>query len=130
MKSLRRLIAAVRLTLAAWAFLRRWHRLEHGGWSVPPRAEVKWEPGHAAALKTFLESPTGAALIEHLRWTDLRTTAHAVFNDPVKREFRCGYAAGFRATVSYLVTLSTPPAAVAGPVQSDGADDLRERLAP
>ena len=131
MKTIRRILDALRTTLAAWTFLRPWHRIEHGDWPVPPEAEPEWAPAHREALAAFLRTEAGHAMLAHLRWVDLRTTAYAVYSDPVKREFRCGYAAGFRATVSYVMTLSTPPAANAGPEQDgDGAADLLERLAP
>lgn len=125
------LLAQLRTTLAAWLFLRRWHRTTHGNWRVPPQSEVQWSPGDAAALAAFLKTPSGAVLIEHLRWVDLRTTAHAVYGHNQSREFRCGYAAGCRAAISYMVTLSTLPAADAGTEQAeDGAAALLERLAP
>ena len=132
MKTIRRLFAALATTLAAWGFLRRWHRQEHGGWPVPPTSEVPWQAEQAEALAVFLRSPAGQVLIAHMRCVDLRTAAFAVYGDPKKREYHCGYAAGVRATVSYLVTLSTTrPAANAGTEQAgDGAADLLERLAP
>lgn len=131
MKPLRRIVDALITTLAAWAFLRRWHRIEHGGWPVPPTSEVPWQREQTEALAVFLRSPSGQVLIAHLRCVDLRTTAFAVYGDPQKREYHCGYAAGLRAAVNYLVTLSTPPAAHAGTEQDgDGAADLLARLAP
>lgn len=131
MKTLRRLLCSIQLTLAAWAFLRRWHREMHGGWPVPPAIEPQWEPANAEALAAFLRTESGRVLIGHLRWVDLRTTAWAVHSATNSREFRCGYSAGLRAAVSYLVTLSSPPAAHAGPAQhDDGAAALREELAP
>ena len=131
MKPLRSLLARIRLTLAAWAFLRRWHRLTHGAWPVPPQSEAQWLPAQAAALAAFLHTPGGAALIAHLREKDVLVTTNAVHGSPDRREYRCGYAAGFRDTVAYLVTLSTPPVAHAGTEPSaEGAADLLARLAP
>ena len=132
MKTIRRILAALADALAAWAFLRRWHRAEHGGWPVPPTSEVPWQAEQAAALEVFLRSPAGQVLLAHLRCVDLRTAAFAVYGDPKKREYHCGYAAGVRAAVSCLVTLSTTrPAADAGTEQAaTGAADLLERLAP
>lgn len=131
MKTLRRLFSTIADTLAAWTFLRRWHRTEHGNWPLPPTSEVPWQREQTEALAVFLRSAAGQVLIAHLRCVDLRTTAFAVYGDPKKREYHCGYAAGLRATVSYLVTLSTPPAATAGTEHDgDGAADLLARLAP
>lgn len=132
MKTIRRIVDALLTTLAAWAFLRHWHRTEHGDWPVPPTSEVPWQAEQAEALEVFLRSPAGHVMLAHLRCVDLRTCAFAVYGDPKKREYHCGYAAGVRATVSYLVTLSTTrPAANAGTEQDGaGAADLLERLAP
>lgn len=131
MKNVRQLLRAVHAVVAAALFLRRWHRQQHGDWPVPPSAESAWEKPHAEALAAFLRTEGGRQLLAELRRVDLRTTAYAVYSQTNSREFRCGYAAGFRATVSYLVTLSTPPAAHAGPEpDGHGAAALLERLAP
>ena len=84
----------------------------------------------SSALDAFLHTPGGAALIAHLREKDVLVTTNAVHGSPDRREYRCGYAAGFRDTVAYLVTLSTPPVAHAGTEPSEGAADLLARLAP
>ena len=127
-----RLLARLRLTLEAWLFLRRWHRTTHGGWPVPPHPGAEWTPEAATALRAFLSTPTGAALIGKLREADLQTSAHAVHTgSPDTREYRCGYAGGLRAAVAYMLTLSSPPAAHAGlEPDADGADALLARLAP
>jgi hypothetical protein len=129
---MKRFLAQIRLILAAWAFLRRWHRLAHGSWPVPPQAESEWTDEAAHGLRAYLKTPTGAALLLKLREADLRTTAHAVHIEQAgSREWRCGDAAGFRASAAYLITLSTPPAALAGlEPDAEGADALLARLAP
>ena len=115
-------------------FNREWYRRANDRPDCPvPPIDPKggWTPEQAAAVAAWLASPAGQALWAELQQADQQCMQHAVHGPNDNRDWRCGYAAGFRAANAYLATLSTPAPASGAPEQDDlGAAALLERLAP
>jgi len=104
-----------------------------GNMRPPPRFAPEWEQSDAASLRAYLQTSTGAKLVDILRFNEAANNAGAVIRHD-RHEYACGFAAGYRALAAQIGTLSE----VRSPQETEqkeqlgprGAADLVDSLAP
>ena len=96
-----------------------------------PEAAPEWTEADAANLRQFLGRNSGRKLVLLIRYTEQATNASAVTRTS-NHELNCGYAAGFRAAASWIVTLSAnvPPDPDDDSEEHQGEDALAEKHSP
>ena len=66
----------------------------------------KWTEDDKKALLTFLQSPVGRRFLAYMQ-AELGGVTHACLDSKDDRDYKCGYAAGFRGSLAVIMLLSS-----------------------
>ncbi len=97
-----------------------------------PFRKTPWSDGDAASLSSYLQCPSGMKLVAKFREQEASTNASAVLLKD-RNEYGCGFAAGSRAALAWVLSLSVVNAQQAVELSEDrpkGEDELLETLSP